>query len=183
MTQILQSKRKTKLYLLCGLPASGKSSLCKIRQGRIITADIIRQGIVGNKGDSSHDQFVWDMALRAVEYFLQLNDVYYDATNSTRARRAPFTKLAKKLDTEIVCVWVNTPYELCIKQNHRRNLLARKTCLAVGAPLPDWVITKVAGIFEPPSFSEGFSKIEEWISSPNGFRGEFYYNKSLALHK
>lgn len=159
---------KTTLYLLCGLPAAGKSTLCKVRQGRVITADIIRKGIVGNLGDSAHDQFVWETALNATEYFLQFSDVYYDATNSTRVRRQPFIEKAKELGKDVVCVWVTTPVDLCILQNQKR---AKSTT----NELPDWVIEKVASIFEPPTLDEGFVKIEKWLPATGGMRGEFIY--------
>ncbi|MDD2430935.1 MAG: ATP-binding protein [Firmicutes bacterium] len=160
---------KTTLYLLCGLPASGKTSLCKLRQGRVITADIIRKGIVGNLGDSAHDQFVWDIACRAAGYFLQFSDVYYDATNSTRLRRQPFIEKAKTLEKDVVCVWVNTSLDVCIKQNQKRASSSLET------PLPNWVIENVASVFEPPSIDEGFLKIEKWLPSSSGFSGEFVY--------
>lgn len=160
--------KKTTLYILCGLPAAGKSTLCQLRQGRVITADIIRKGIVGSLGDSDHDEFVWETALNAAEYFLQFGDVYYDATNSTRARRKPFVDKAKELGKDVVCVWVATPLEVCIKQNQRR---AKSN---PDSP-PDWVIEKVAGVFEPPALDEGFAKIEKWLPAPSGMRAQFIY--------
>lgn len=161
----------TRLYLVCGLPASGKSSLCKLRQGRIITADIIRLGVVGNTGDSMHDNFVWDIALNAVDYFLQFSDVYYDATNSTIKRRAPFIEVAKRQKKEIVCVWVNTPKDLCIKQNQKRT----KALNYPASALPDWVIENVSKIFEPPTLAEGYEWIEEWTPNSCGYMGRFTY--------
>lgn len=154
----------TRLYLLCGLPAAGKSSLCRLRQGRIITSDIIRLGVLGNTGDSSHDEFVWNLALKAAEYFLEFSDVYYDATNTSQKRRAPFVSLAHKLGKEVVCIWVSTPKKQCLRQNQKRL-----------SALPDWVIENVAKDFESPSLEEGFAWIESWVASENGFKGHFSY--------
>lgn len=153
-----------RLYLLCGLPAAGKSSLCRLRQGRIITSDIIRLGVVGNLGDSCHDEFVWDIALKATEYFLQFEDVYFDATNTTKKRRAPFIELAKKMGKEVVCLWVKTPKEICFKQNEKR-----------GSTVPNWVIENLEVIFEEPNLNEGYSWIEKWLPTKGGFRGKFIY--------
>lgn len=159
----------TRLYLLCGLPASGKSSLCRLRQGRIITADTIRLGVVGNLGDSKHDEFVWEIALKATEYFLPQQDVYYDATNSSKKRRAPFIRLAKEMGKEVVCLWVATPKKSCLQQNAQR-----------GNNLPAWVIENVANSFEEPSFNEGFTWIERWITTPGGFIGQHIYPNQIT---
>ena len=160
--------KKTTLYILCGLPAAGKSTLCQLRQGRVITADIIRKGIVGSLGDSDHDEFVWETALNAAEYFLQLATfTTMQQTPQERGESRLWTRL-RSLGKDVVCVWVATPLEVCIKQNQRR---AKSN---PDSP-PDWVIEKVAGVFEPPTLDEGFAKIEKWLPAPSGMRAQFIY--------
>jgi predicted kinase len=79
---------------------------------------------------------------------LKNNNVVYDATNIDYKRRKAFVESLNKVDCWKICVLIATPYEDCIRQNHKRDRQV---------PIP--VISKMYKNFYIPQAYEGWDDI------------------------
>jgi predicted kinase len=71
-----------------------------------------------------------------------------DATNVTRAERAPYIAIGKSYGCEVEAVYFDVPEEICRKRDTRRDR-------AVGED----AMTKMARKLAPPTVEEGFSRV------------------------
>lgn len=135
------------LYLLVGLPRSGKSTFAKESCGvPIVNPDSIRLAIHGQRFVSESEPFVWATAQTMVNaLFLAGHDrVVLDATNTTRKRRKMW--VSDKWDTKVI--WVNTSMEICID---RAEAEGDKEIIPI--------IKSMNESFEPPTEDEGFVEV------------------------
>lgn len=141
------------LTITCGIPGSGKTSWAMAECERkpdvrikLISSDEVRRFVTGSYGDSEHDRFVLNLCQTIVEHFLDFGfEVIYDATNPTPVSRELWVGLASRLGIPIRCVWVDTPLDICLSRNSRRENI-----------VPDSVIRRIHDVFVPPGDSEGF---------------------------
>lgn len=152
----------TRLILLIGLPASGKSSLaqqlisqCPTR--RIISTDAIRASLFGDEIIQGDWQLVWNEIQRqfrqAVEQIASLEGgtAIYDATNAVCKHRQEAISLALATGfTRITGLWVDTPLEECLKRNLKRSrVVPEEAILHMHRHLQD----------APPAFSDGIDRL------------------------
>lgn len=120
-----------KLYILIGIPASGKSTLCNHISSpdpgvKIISRDEIRQLYISLHGERN-ETAIKKCMLDVIRYHLREGkDVYVDATNTFKEKRKIYKELIidmKNEDREIEynAIIVETPLELCIERNMRRS--------------------------------------------------------------
>lgn len=117
---LLQGSRYTSLVLLCGFPASGKSTWLK-----------------GHQESSS---------------------LYVDATFTTRATRAPFLPLASSFGKPIGVVFLDTPFEECLRRNQLRPEDRQ-------VPYEKMIKFRSDLEREPPGEDEGFGFIKRVVPS------------------
>lgn len=141
------------LYMLVGLPGSGKSTLCEKRVqdfgGKIVSSDAIRAELYGDAQiQGNPDEVFWKMRTKAVEWLNKGNDVYYDATNMTRKDRSEMLKIcpAECIKT---CIVVWEPIEVCIARAGARE----------ERPVGTDVIDRMVRRFQFPYYDEGFDII------------------------
>jgi predicted kinase len=149
-----------KLYLLVGLPGSGKSIYAeKLKEEGIIvhSSDAIREEL-GDINDQSKNEEVFRILHKRIKNDLRdEKSVCYDATSLNRKRRIAFLKELKHISCKKICVLVATPYEMCVVQNFKRD-----------RRVPVEVIWNMYKNFNVPCEQEGWDEIivhypnEEW---------------------
>lgn len=150
-----------KFYMLCGLPASGKShyalDLQRIMLNEtnekvaIVSSDNIRKELYGDENIQGNPEDVFNLVHERILQSLDNGvNVIYDATNLKRKYRlAILNKLPKFVKTECHIVW--KPIYQCIEDDLNRDRSVGKE-----------VIDKMVRGFEVPFYDEGFSYIN-WI--------------------
>lgn len=136
----------SKLYTMCGLPGSGKSTAAKQFDGIIISSDAIRKELYGDESIQGDGKQVFQILHNRVQKALaEGKNVIYDATNISAKRRK---NIVRSFDAEHICVYIDIPIAECLHRNEKRE---RK--------VPVEVIKRMARNFKPPTEEEGFSKI------------------------
>lgn len=140
------------LIIMCGLPASGKSSYAKgVKKSIIISTDDIREEINGNASIQDNGNLVFETAFNRIKENLIQNkykNVVFDATNINYKKRTDIVNRFKKYADNIICYFVYADYEECLERNSQRE---RK--------VPEEVIKRMYYNFYVPQFFEGFDDI------------------------
>lgn len=148
-----------KFYMLCGLPASGKShyalDLQRIMSNEtnekavIVSSDNIRKELYGDENIQGNPEEVFNLVHERILQSLNNGvNVIYDATNLKRKYRLGIlNKLPKFIKTECHIVW--KPIYRCIKDDSNRERSVGKK-----------VINKMVQGFETPFYDEGFSYVK-----------------------
>lgn len=172
----------TTLYIMVGLPGSGKSYLAnKLREEmlssqkelKVLSSDQYRKDMFGDENDQTHNAEVFSALYADMRKCLISGiDVVIDATNiNLKARKRILSELrgAKENVAKIITWVIAPPVEVCRKQNASRERVVE-----------DYVIDKFLTSFQFPQKFEGFDEV--WI---NDFREkelpEFSRSESLAI--
>lgn len=144
----------TKLFLMIGLPASGKSTLAeqisKSEDAEIVSSDNIRKELYGDENIQGDNNKVFRILQERIINGLKNNkNMIYDATNISYKTRMAFLQRLNKLEVEKIAVMVATPYEDCLIRNAQRE---RK--------VPEEVIKRMYNNFYVPQYFEGFDDIQ-----------------------
>lgn len=142
------------LYYLVGAPASGKSTYAKELQKegiKLVSSDDIRETLWGDASIQKNPKEVFkQMEILTHLYLAQEENVVYDATNISAARRKEFVKLVKSwnLDVDLYCLYLDIPMEVCIERNEKRERI-----------VPVRVIKRMFEQMEEPTYDEGWDFI------------------------
>ncbi len=141
-----------KMYMMIGLPASGKSTiakeLSKSEEAIIVSSDEIRKGF-GDINDQSQNEKVFEEVEKRIKEGLLNGNVIYDATNINYKKRRAFLQKLNKMEVKKIAILVATPYEECLQRNAQRE---RK--------VPEEVIKRMYFNFYIPQYYEGFDDIQ-----------------------
>ena len=163
-----------KFYMLCGLPASGKSHYALDLQRMIleesnkrtviISSDKIREELYGDENIQGSPEKVFNLVHERILSSLDKGlNVIYDATNLKRKYRLEIlNKLPKFVETECHIVW--KPINQCIEDDSNRNRSVGKE-----------VIDKMVRGFGIPFYDEGFGCIKR--IKPYDFNYADYMNR------
>ena len=163
-----------KVFFMCGLPASGKSTWADVNKEKlnavIHSSDNIRLEF-GDVNDQSQNELVFNtLHKRIKEDLLNGKNVIYDATNLSRKRRIHFlSNELKYVPCEKICVLFATPYEICQKNNAARD---RK--------VPEHVLKRMIKNFETPCLQEGWDDIQIVWYDYNKYGIKYNYTKDLC---
>ena len=165
----------SKLYFMCGLPGSGKSTWLEDHKKElnftIHSSDSIRAEL-GNVNDQSQNDLVFETLHRRIkEDLLNGKNVAYDATNLSRKRRINFiNNELRDITCEKICVLFATPIGICKRNNLKRE---RK--------VPEEVIDRMVKNFEVPAYCESWDDIQIvwWDWKKDGI--EFNFNEDIEL--
>lgn len=142
-----------KLFVMCGLQCSGKSTkakeLTKEHNATVLSSDSIREEYPTAKNDT-----VFRILYERMNKILKDGgNVVVDATNTTiKARSQIFQNL--KVDCEKICHIMNVPYEMCIERLGKRNESDYPHKFG------EDVIKRYYYNFEIPFYEEGWDSIE-----------------------
>lgn len=168
--------KQPKLFMLIGLPGSGKSTFarnrvkfyddCNKTRLEIVSSDDIREELYGTRSCQKDPARVFEIAHERIINSLEQGwDVIFDATNITRKNRA---SLLKKIPayTEKFAQICWAPISTCIERDLKREFSVKAD-----------VIWKMAYKFQMPFYDEGFDHI--CISYPEDFNYKAYIEEDI----
>jgi predicted kinase len=119
-------KTSKNLYLLCGIPGSGKSTFVKNdlarTHGKWISRDEVRFSIVNDDEEYfSHEDEVFNTFIIWINEALNnYDDVYVDATHLNERARNKVLKRLNLFDVNIIAVNFNVNVNICLERNSKR---------------------------------------------------------------
>lgn len=168
--------KQPKLFMLIGLPGSGKSTFarnkvkfyddCNKTRLEIVSSDDIREELYGTRSCQKDPARVFEIVHERIINSLEQGwDVIFDATNITRKNRA---SLLKKIPayTEKFAQICWAPISTCIERDLKREFSVKAD-----------VIWKMAYKFQMPFYDEGFDHI--CISYPENFNYKAYIEEDI----
>ena len=127
--------KQKRVFLISGIPGSGKSTWVKKRiakyGGHHISRDEIRFALLDKYGGDyfSHEDEVINTFYKNINELLdndeQCIDIYVDATHLTRAARLNVLNKIYANNAYMIAVWFDVPLELCLARNDKREGRAR----------------------------------------------------------
>ena len=153
------------LYLMCGLPGSGKSTFLKNKvknkeTSAIISRDEIRFALVKPEEEYfSHEKEVYtELWKRINEALITKKDVFVDQTSLTpKARQWLLSHVHGYTYANLI--WIDEDLETCLERNELRK--------GTRSYVPRGVIRRMAAQFIEPSLNEGFDYIFHYDSKEN----------------
>lgn len=138
-----------KLYVLVGLPGSGKSTYAKklesesVNRTKIVSTDAIREEL------ACSEQEMFRLFHERIRSYLELGyDVIADATNITIKSRAAVLASVKEINCIKTALVFGTDFQVCLANNSKRD---RK--------VPEEAIYTMRSKFQIPFYEEGFDII------------------------
>lgn len=147
-----------KLYLMMGIPGSGKSTWIKNHLFPCqthVSRDSIRFALV-EEGEEyfSRETEVFNAFVKQINTFLSNGcDVYADATHISRASRNKLLSRINSHPEEVNLIWINGGLTNALLQNENRK--------NTRSYVPKSVIRRMYNQIEAPDFEEGFNIIYE----------------------
>ena len=146
---------KNVLIVMCGLPASGKSTYTNwLAESGVFCAvcpDSIRGELYGDENIQGDGKQVFAIAhARLKDLGKGKNNVVFDATNIDRKTRKDLVKKMRPHFDIIICKWFSTPLLLCKLRNAKRE-----------RQVPEEVLDSMYERFRAPMLDEGFDIVEE----------------------
>ena len=168
--------KQPKLFMLIGLPGSGKSTFarnrvkfyddCNKTRLEIVSSDDIREELYGTRSCQKDPAIIFEIAHERIINALEQGwEVIFDATNISRKNRA---SLLKKIPayTEKFAQICWAPISTCIERDLKREFSVKAD-----------VIWKMAYKFQMPFYDEGFDHI--CISYPEDFNYKAYIEEDI----
>lgn len=159
---ILHVMADVPLWLLIGLPGSGKSTWARrLASGKlpllIISTDQIRAQLYGDEATQGNWLEIWSQVQNRLRYGVRetqqgrLGGVLYDATNTRRRSRHEILQAARKAGfNKVFAVWIDAPLACCLYRNRMRS-----------RRVPPDIIHSMARqlVGAPPHCDEGFDAL------------------------
>lgn len=144
---------KCGITILCGFPGCGKSTFLDKNHpdSIIISPDDFRLALTGKEYFGPAEDSVWSHVKIAARVLagIRKKPIIIDATHLTKGSRGQWVRLAQDIGVPINCLWLDTPFEVCLERNLRRQRV-----------VPEDVMNRMRDTFEPPDASEGFMVIK-----------------------
>jgi len=174
-----------KCIMLSGIPASGKSTrsmeLAEKYNATIFSSDSLRKEFYGDESiQGDNTKLFTELHRRIKESLKDGKNIIYDACNISYKKRMAFLSELKNIPCKKICIIIATPYEICLKNNERRE---RK--------VPEHVIDRMYRNFDTAWYYEGWDEIEveyadgaeNLYGSPYDFiRNTMYFDQENSHH-
>ena len=136
------------VYVLCGIPASGKSTLST----QLATEYNAKLHHFDEYPNSFHPEkykeALYKMWSNVSQELKSGDNVICDNVHVTKEMRLDILNAISSISCEKICVVLLTPFEECLKRNANRE-----------ARLPDFVLYDLYNKFELPTLDEGWDDI------------------------
>ena len=147
-------REQPKFIMMVGLPYSGKSSyartLAKEHNAVIHSSDAIRKELYGDASDKEHNAKVFEeLHRRARRDIRSGKSIIFDATNLSYKRRMNALHNLGKLDCRKVCIFMATPFDVCVERGKSR-----------GRAVPYEVLVRMYKSIWIPYWYEGWDEIK-----------------------
>ena len=137
------------LFVMVGLPGSGKSSYAAANFRHVVSPDQIRLEEFATEFDSSVERQVWKRARARTREILERGDVAcFDATSLSRKRRRSLLVLADEAGAPAVAVWTKASRQTAWRRNQKRP-----------RSVPRRSFAEMVVAFEAPQVDEGFAAV------------------------
>lgn len=164
-----------KLILMCGIPASGKSTIADIlsvymNNAPIVSMDGIREMLFGTRKCQKQGDLVYTLAVnKTIRLFQECDIVIFDATNRTKkAREKLIEDIQTYYDCYVYCIFVNTPVDIALDRNSNRD---------ESIQVPPAVIHHMYNTLQPPTNDEySYEKIFEITPESLDIYQDLVYN-------
>ncbi|MBY0506902.1 MAG: AAA family ATPase [Bryobacteraceae bacterium] len=139
------------VWVLVGLPGSGKSTWAASQGITILSSDAVRVLL----SDDVQNQRIHAEVFGTMRYLLRRRlalgaaSTIIDATSLQAAHRKPWIKLAKAAGATVNAIYFATPLEECLRRNAARE-----------RQVPAEVIREMSAKLRPPAVREGFDLIQ-----------------------
>lgn len=148
---IKKSPTRPRVYMMVGLPASGKSTQSKWFEG--LHAKFVSQDLCNGSKSQARKQ---------LENLLEQGEtIVVDDTNYNREVRSEIIDLAKRYNpVNLTAIYMDVDKQTCLERNKTRQ-----------NKVPDVAIHTIAKKFEPPTLDEGFTDILVFNKNGKGSSG------------
>jgi len=160
-------------YMICGIPASGKSTVAQeiasTENAVVLSSDEIRRELYKRKmyNRNQNEETFKLLRSRLTETFSSGKNIVIDAINRRKSERKQYAERAKKKGYYTICVYCKKDSGYALYANRMRNGAKR---------VPDKVVLKNHQLFVPPDESEGWDEIR--INDGNKYSIEVEHQKS-----
>lgn len=138
------------LYMMVGIPGSGKSTFAKTLKGKYVSRDEIRFKLLQNEDDYfAREKDVFKKFICEIkEGLIENKDVIVDATHLNESSRNKI--LSKVCPVKAIAIVMDTPLDVCLQRNAQRS----------GRSLvPEDAIRNMHQNMTMPNYDEGFDAI------------------------
>lgn len=150
----LKDMNKPFFMMMCGLPASGKTTyaqkLAEETGALLLSSDDIREKFGYDPSSKEDHKKVFSIMESETLKALKNNiSVIYDATNIHRKNRMNFLGKLKDIDVFKVCTIMAKPYDLCLIDNDKRKRI-----------VPGEAINRMYKQWQTPYYFEGWCRVD-----------------------
>ena len=139
------------LYVLCGIPGSGKTTTSKRIasecNAKVYHYDEFKKDFIGSDIKRTHKRLYECI----VSDILLGNDVVLDDLHTKLICRKDLLSAIQDAPCKKVLIVMTTPFDECIIRNSQRQGKAR---------LPEFVIINLNASYQPPTIDEGWDEIQ-----------------------
>jgi predicted kinase len=160
--------------LICGTPASGKSSVAKMIAEDVNAVilsfkEIRKEANKKEEYGSVNEKVRQILRIKLREKLMSGDNIVLDAINRVRSERKEYVYWAKMRGYDTICVYCTKDYDYAIYANSMRNKMTR---------VSEDIIIKNYNLFIPPDESEGWDEI--YINDGNKYSVEIERQKVKA---
>lgn len=139
-----------RLYVLVGLPGSGKSTWLERNRKPSLSSDALRAALTGDESNQEQNRLVFAQLRALVRARLAAGcaETWVDSTALTRTERRCWIRLAEMHGCAVEAVFFDTSVEVCRARNSARQ-----------RRVPEEALERMARRMSAPRVEEGFDQV------------------------